>query len=97
MRVKVLKKTENELKIEVEGAGHSLLNLLQKTLLENDAIELAGYHVPHPLVDKGILYINTKEHQNPEVVVRVATKKVHSLSKKFQKSFQKASKAYKQK
>ena len=36
MKVNVLKKTDNELKIEVEGAGHSLLNVLQKTLLEDD-------------------------------------------------------------
>jgi len=49
MKVNVLKRTGNELKIEVEGEGHSLLNLLQKTLLEDDSIEMAGYHVPHPL------------------------------------------------
>ena len=97
MKVKVLKRTDNELKIEVEGAGHSLLNLLQKTLLEDDTIEMAGYDVPHPLVDSGILYIRTKEQQNPEAVIKEATKKVHGLGKKFQKSFKKASKDYKQK
>jgi DNA-directed RNA polymerase subunit L len=97
MKVSVLKRTDNELKIEVEGAGHSLLNLLQKTLLEDDTIEMAGYDVPHPLVDSGILYIRTKEKQNPEAVIREATKKVHGLSKKFHKSFKKASKDYKQK
>jgi DNA-directed RNA polymerase subunit L len=93
MKVSVMKKTDNELKLEIKGAGHSLLNLLQKTLLEDDAIEMAGYHVPHPLVDSGILYIKTKGHQNPEVVIGEATKKVHDLSKEFQKSFKKASKA----
>jgi DNA-directed RNA polymerase subunit L len=97
MKVSVLKRTDNELKIEVEGAGHSLLNLLQKTLLEDDTIEMAGYDVPHPLVDSGILYIRTKEKQNPEAVIREATKKVHGLNKKFHKSFKKASKDYKQK
>ena len=97
MKVKILKRTDNELKIEVEGEGHSLLNLLQKTLLEDDTIEMAGYDVPHPLVDSGILYIRTKERQNPEDVINEATKKVHGLGQKFQKSFQKASKDYKQK
>ncbi len=97
MEVKILKRTDNELKIEVEGAGHSLLNLLQKILLEDDTIEMAGYDVPHPLFDGGILYIRTKEKQNPEAVINEATKKVHGLGKKFQKSFKKASKAYKQK
>jgi DNA-directed RNA polymerase subunit L len=97
MKVKVLKQTDNELKIEVEGAGHSLLNLLQKTLLEDDNIEMAGYHVPHPLFDRGILYVHTKEKQKPETVVREAAKKVHGLNKEFKKSFKKASKAYKTK
>ncbi len=97
MKVKVLKSSDNELKIEVEGAGHSLLNVLQKTLLEDDTIEVAGYHVPHPLFDSGILYVHTKEKQNPEDVIKEATKKVLDLSKDFQKSFKKASKAYKQK
>jgi len=95
MKVNVLKKTDDELKIEVEGAGHSILNVLQKTLLEDDSIEMAGYHVPHPLIDSGILYVHTKGKQNPEEVIKEATKKVLGLSKDFQKSFKKASKAYK--
>ena len=96
MNVKFLKRTDNELKIEVEGAGHSLLNLLQKTLLEDDTIEMAGYDVPHPLIDRAILYVHTKK-QKPEDVIKEATKKVLDRSKEFQKSFKKASKAYKRK
>ena len=97
MKVNVLKSSDNELKIEVEGAGHSLLNVLQKTLLEDETIEVAGYHVPHPLIDSGILYVRTKEKQTPEAVILEATKKVLDLSKDFQKSFKKASKDFKQK
>lgn len=95
MKVNILKKTDNEMKIEIEGAGHSLLNLLQKTLLEDDTIEMAGYDVPHPLFDRGILFVRTKGKQNPEEVIKEASKKAHELGKDFQKSFQKASKAYK--
>ena len=97
MKVNVLKSSDNELKIEVEGAGHSLLNVLQRTLLENKTIEVAGYHVPHPLIDSGILYVSTKEKQKPEAAIIEATKKVLDFSKDFQKAFKKASKAYKQK
>ncbi|MCW4015584.1 MAG: DNA-directed RNA polymerase subunit L [Candidatus Bathyarchaeota archaeon] len=97
MKVNVLKSADNELKIEVEGAGHSLLNVLQKTLLEDESIEVAGYHVPHPLIDSGILYVHTKDKQKPEAVILTATKKVLDLSKDFHKSFKKASKAYTEK
>ncbi|MCW4034933.1 MAG: DNA-directed RNA polymerase subunit L [Candidatus Bathyarchaeota archaeon] len=95
MKVNFQKKTDNELKIEVEGAGHSLLNVLQKMLLEDETIEMAGYHVPHPLIDSGILYVHTKGKQSPETVIVEATKKVLDLSKDFEKSFKKASKSWK--
>ena len=95
MEIKVLKQTDNELKLEIHGEGHSLLNLLQKALLEDDNIEMAGYDVPHPLFDRGILYVQTKDKQSPEGVVKEAVKKVHGLNKDFHKSFKKASKAYK--
>ena len=97
MNVKILQSTDNELKIEVEGEGHSLLNLLQKTILEGEGVEMAGYHVPHPLFDRGILYVNTKEKLTPESVIEDAAKKVLDLSKDFEKSFKKASKSYKEK
>jgi len=97
LKINVLKISENELKIDVECAGHSLLNVLQKTILDDEKIELAGYHVPHPLIDSGILYVRTKDKQKPETVILDATKKVLDLSKDFKKSFKKASKAYKQK
>jgi len=96
LKVNVLKSSDKELKIEVEGAGHSLLNVLQKTLVEKKTIEVAGYHVPHPLIDSGILYVLTKEEQ-PEAVILEATKEVLNLSKDFQKAFKKAAKAYKKK
>ena len=97
MKLNVIKSSDNEMKLEIEGAGHSLLNVLQKTLLEDDTIEVAGYHVPHPLIDSGILYVHTKEKQKPEAVILAASKKVLDLNKDFQKALKKASKAYKQK
>lgn len=96
MKIKVLKQTDNELKLEIEGEGHSLLNLLQKALLEDDNIAMAGYDVPHPLFDRGVLYVQTKDKQNPEDVLKEAAKKVQDLNKDFNKSFKKASKAFKE-
>ena len=97
MKIKVLKRTSNELKIEVEGEGHTLCNVLQKSLLEDDTIEMAGYNVPHPLVDSAIVYINTKGQRKPEAAVKEATKKILSQSKEFRKSFKKALKNWQRK
>ncbi len=94
MKIKVLRETSNELKLEIEGEGHSLLNLLQKTILEDDNIEMAGYDVPHPLINRAILYVHTKGKKSPKTVINEATKKVLSRSKDFQKSFKKALKLH---
>lgn len=90
MKVKVLKKTGNELKIEVEGAGHTLCNLLQKKLLEDEDVDLAGYDIPHPLASNSIIYLRTKGDVAPEVALLKAVEKVREMNREFEKELQKA-------
>jgi DNA-directed RNA polymerase subunit L len=90
MKIKVLKKTENELKIEVEGAGHTLCNLLQKRLLEDENVDLAGYDIPHPLASNPIIYVRTKGKEKPEEALLKAVKKAREMNKEFSKELQKA-------
>ncbi len=66
MKVKVLKRTDNELKIELEGSGHGVCNLLQKRLLENKNVDQAGYDVPHPLASNPVIYVRMKGTAKPE-------------------------------
>lgn len=90
MKVKILKETGNELKIEVEGAGHTLCNLLQKRLLEDKDVDLAGYDIPHPLASNPIIYIRTKGKAKPKDTLLRALKKAREINKEFGKTFEKA-------
>jgi len=90
MKVKVLKKTSDELKIEVEGCGHTLCNLLQKRLLEDENVDLAGYNIPHPLASNPIIYVRTKGNVKPEEALRKALEKARAMNKEFSKEFGKA-------
>jgi len=90
MNVKILKKTSNELKIEVEGVGHSLCNLLQKRLLEDENVDLAGYNIPHPLASNPVIYVRTKGNVKPEEALRNAVEKAREMNKEFSKEFGKA-------
>ena len=90
MNVKVLKRTSNELKVEVEGGGHALCNLLQKHLLEEEKVDLAGYDIPHPLASNPIIYIRTKGAMRPEAVLRKAVERALDTNKEFRREFQKA-------
>jgi DNA-directed RNA polymerase subunit L len=97
VEIKVLKKTTNELKIEIEGEGHSFCNVLQKALLEDDKIEMAGYDISHPLISNPTVYVRTKEKRKPETALRDAAKKMQERSKEFKKSLKRALKEWTQK
>lgn len=88
MNLKILKKTSNELRLEFEGEGHSLLNVLQKTLLEDSDVEVAGYNVPHPLITKSTLYIRTSK-KKPQTALLKAIKDVQAEIKEFNIEFKK--------
>ncbi len=93
MKVKVLKKAANELKIEVEGAGHGLCNLLQKKLLEDERVDLAGYDVPHPLASSPVIYVRMKGTAKPEDALIKGAEKAREANKAFSKELTKALKA----
>ena len=93
MKVKVLKKAANELKIEVEGAGHGLCNLLQKKLLEDERVDLGGYDVPHPLASSPVIYVRMKGAAKPEDALIKAAEKARKENNAFSKALEKALKA----
>ena len=93
MKVKVLKKEANELKIEVEGASHGLCNLLQKKLLEDESVDLAGYDVPHPLASNPIIYVRMKGKAKPEEALLRAAEKAREMNTAFSKELKSALKA----
>lgn len=90
MRIKILKETENELKLEIEEVGHTLCNLLQKELLKNEKVDIAGYDVPHPLTSKAIIFVRTKEKAKPRKILEEAVKQIQKQNKEFRKAFEKA-------
>jgi DNA-directed RNA polymerase subunit L len=90
MKVKIIKKTRNELKIEVEGAGHTIGNLLQKNLLEEEGVDLAGYDIPHPMASSPFIYVRTTGKAKPEQILKNAIDKARETNKEFGKEFNKA-------
>jgi DNA-directed RNA polymerase subunit L len=93
MKVKVLKRTENELKIEIQGSGHGLCNLLQKKLLEEKNVDISGYDVPHPLASNPVIYIRMTGGAKPEDALIAAAKKAVASNDTFSKELEKALKA----
>lgn len=88
--MKVLKKTQNELRVEVNGVGHTLCNLVQKRLLEDENVDLAGYDIPHPLASNPIIYVRTRGSAEPEEALRRAVKRTLETNMEFEKELGKA-------
>ncbi|MDR1993030.1 MAG: DNA-directed RNA polymerase subunit L [Nitrososphaerota archaeon] len=83
MKIKVLKKEETELKIEIEGSSHGICNLIQKRLLEDERVDFAGYDVPHPLASSPIIYLRMKDKTKPEDALINAVEKVREANDAF--------------
>jgi len=93
MKIKILKRVDNELKIEIEGSGHGVCNLLQKRLLENKNVDQAGYDVPHPLASNPVIYVRMKGKAKPENALLEAADSVLETNAAFGKALKAALKA----
>lgn len=85
MKIKVLTRSDNELKIEIEGGTHGICNLIQKRLLEDKTVDFAGYDVPHPLASNPIIYVRMKGTAKPEDALVKAIEKVRDTNDAFGK------------
>jgi len=90
MKIKVLKREGNELKFELEGEGHTFCNLLQKVLLQDEEVEMAGYNIAHPLTANPVVYVKTKGTKSPEKVLIEAAEKIKEMRKEFEEALNKA-------
>lgn len=92
MKIKTLKESSNELKIEIEGVRHAFCNLLHKKLLEDKNVDISGYDIPHPLVSNPVLYIRTKDKVKPKEAIFYAVEKIIENNKSFKEAFKKSMK-----
>ncbi len=86
----MLKRTSDELRLEVEGVGHTLCNLLQKRIMEETGVDMAGYDIPHPMGSSAILYVRAKGKTKPEEIFKQAANRARELNKEFGKELDRA-------
>jgi DNA-directed RNA polymerase subunit L len=89
MRIRVLKRTERELRLSIEGEAHTFCNLLQDVLLGSDDVEFAGYRVPHPLFRQSMVYVRAKSGKPQDVLANAATL-IKNLTSEFREEWRKA-------
>jgi DNA-directed RNA polymerase subunit L len=60
MELKILEKSDDEMKMEIAGESHTLLNMLKIILLEDERVHTASYDMKHVTVSEPILFIKTE-------------------------------------
>jgi len=81
MEIKVLEEDKNKIKFEIEGETHTIANLLTKYLLKDPDVEISMYQVPHPLEEKAIIYVVTKNKDPRKVIKETIDKIIKDLEK----------------
>jgi DNA-directed RNA polymerase subunit L len=90
MKINITKREKGYIELDFSGEGHTLLNLLQSSLLENKNVEMAGYSKPHPLMDRSRLFIKLKRGDDVLGIMKKAAEdadgKLDEFLGKFEKS-----------
>jgi len=90
LRLKVISRTPEELKIEVEGEGRTFCGLLGSVLLEDENIEFASYDIQHPLISNPVITVRTTKEKTPEEALKEAVEKILQRGKELNEGFNKA-------
>jgi DNA-directed RNA polymerase subunit L len=93
MELRVIEKTDEELRIEVAGEDHTFMNVLKGALLETEGVAAATYDV-NPEQSGGqtepILSVKTEPGTDPLDAVGNASGRVRSTVDDFRSAFQAA-------
>jgi DNA-directed RNA polymerase subunit L len=88
MKLNIIKEEEGYVEVEFGGESHTLLNLLQTSLLEDPTVEMAGYTRPHPLMDRSKLFIRFKGKKgDPRQVLKRAADNAEAKLNEFDEGF----------
>ena len=91
MNLKIIKKTPDEVLIEFEGEGHTLLNLLRTELLTDNRVMMATYDTKFAIMDNPIFRLKTKDI-DPVIALREAAARIVNQYEEFGGLFAVASK-----
>lgn len=89
MKVKINKKGEDTISVEIEGARHTLPNMLREALWEDKDVKSAAYEKRHPYLGNPHIIVKAK---NPEKSLKAAVKHTRELFSEFREEFEKAAK-----
>jgi DNA-directed RNA polymerase subunit L len=90
MKINITKREPGYVEFDFSGEGHTLLNLLQSSLIEDKNVEMAGYSKPHPLMDRSRLFVKLKKGDNVLEAIKKACENGDGKLDEFLREFEKS-------
>lgn len=91
MKIKVIEKEKNKLKLEIIGEDHTFCNSLRKELWNDKDVQVAGYNIDHPLVSNPVLTLETV-NKDPKKALEAAISRLKKRNAKIRDSLKSISK-----
>jgi DNA-directed RNA polymerase subunit L len=82
MKINILEDKKSRLVFEIEGMGHSYLNLLKNELWNDSHVKVATYSIKHPQVSNPKFILETNG-SNPRSALTSAVGRLKKVSEKF--------------
>lgn len=93
MEVKIIRKTDTEIEMEIRGESHTLMNALKAALIEDKAVKTATYTIEFPGVSEPVLFVKTDKTEDPIDAIKKASGLLTTQCDEFIKLFSKKAKA----
>jgi DNA-directed RNA polymerase subunit L len=89
VELEVVQQEKNKLEIVLVGEGHTMANLLRKTLKKDSHVTYAAYKIDHPLIDKirPVLMVETDGKETPKEALKKAAQKIKEQINEFGEKF----------
>jgi len=85
MEINVLEEKKGKLIFEVDGIGHTFLNMLKTELWNDGHVKSATYTIKHPQVSKPKFILETDGDETPKSALSSAVGRLKKLSERFRK------------
>ena len=83
MEIKVLEDKKNRFVFEIDGIGHTFLNIIKTELWNDNNVKVATYAIKHPQVSKPKFILETDGDHSPRAALTSAVSRLKKLSEKF--------------
>jgi DNA-directed RNA polymerase subunit L len=89
MNISVVEKTKKRMLLKIEGADHTICNIVKTELYGDEAVHAASYTIEHPLIGIPTLLIETDGSKTPEKALQAALKRIEKKNEQFLEQWKK--------